>query len=124
MSSTRPINEHQASSHDLQLDAATGFISGHLGEKIRLSDVSAAAGVSTRSLEYLFLRRCGVTPMAFVKRERLHKAYQLLEQADPETASVAGIARCCGFTHMSQFAADYRRQIGESPSQTLNRASR
>jgi transcriptional regulator GlxA family with amidase domain len=122
MSSTRPVSKYQPSSHDLQFDAATGFINSHLGERIRLRDVSTAAGVCTRTLEYLFLRRCGVTPMAFVKRERLRLANRLLERADPQTESVGSIARHCGFTHMSQFSADYKRQMGESPSQTLNRA--
>lgn len=83
--------------------------------------MSTAAGISARTLGYLFLRTYGVTPMAFVKQERLKKAQRLLERADPVTATVAGIARTCGFTHMGQFAIDYKRLLGESPSETLHR---
>ena len=100
---------------------AVAYISRHMAERIHLRDLSSAAGVSTRTLGYLFLRNYGVTPMAFVKRERLNKARRLLEQADPARATVASIARRCGFAHMGQFALDYKRLIGESPSETLNR---
>jgi transcriptional regulator GlxA family with amidase domain len=93
-------------------------------ERIHLRDLSTAAGVSTRTLGYLFLRIYGITPMAFVKRERLKKAHRLLQQADPSTATVAGIARECGFAHMGQFALDYKRLLGESPSETLYRKTR
>lgn len=103
------------------MSLAVAYISRHLTERTRLADLSSAAGVSTRSLGYLFLRNYGVTPMAFVKRERLRQACRLLEQADPATATVASIGRRCGFTHMGQFALDYKRFIGESPSETLRR---
>jgi transcriptional regulator GlxA family with amidase domain len=103
------------------LSLAVAYISQHIAEKIHLRDLSAAAGVSARTLEYLFLRNYGVTPMAFVKRERLNRACRLLEQADPATATVASIARRCGFVHMGQFALDYKRLIGESPSGTLQK---
>lgn len=90
-------------------------------ERIHLRDLSTAAGVSTRTLGYLFLRIYGITPMAYVKRERLKKARLLLQQSDPSIATVASIARECGFAHMGQFALDYKRLLGESPSQTLHR---
>ncbi len=92
-----------------------------MAERIYLCDLSSAAGVSTRTLGYLFLRNFGITPMAFVKRERLRKAHRLLDQANPASTTVASIARRCGFAHMGQFALDYKRLIGESPSETLHR---
>lgn len=104
--------------------SALDYISRHLAEKIHLRDLSAAAGVSERTLGYMFLRTHGETPMAFVKRERVSKARVLLAYADPSTDTVASIARRCGFSHMGQFARDYKRIVGESPSETLNRSRR
>lgn len=103
------------------LNTAVDFISRHLAEKIRLRDLSAAAGVSNRTLGYLFLRTYGVTPMAFVKKQRLARAHRLLRQGDPSATTVAGVARRCGFTHMGQFSRDYKRMVGECPSTTLSR---
>lgn len=118
MPGSRLIHDHQKG-----LSAAVAYISRHMPERIHLNNLSAAAGVSKRTIGYLFLRSYGITPMAFVKRERLRKARLLLQQANPSTATVASIARDCGFTHMGQFALDYKRLLSESPSATLQRTS-
>ena len=109
----------KASRQHRVLKTAVAYISRHLDEKIRLRDISAAAGVSTRTLGYLFMRVYGITPMAFVKRQRLGNAYRLLQDADPASTTVATIARRCGFGHMGQFAIDFKRSFGELPSVTL-----
>jgi len=45
-----------------------------------------------------------------------------LQRADP-SEKIADVANRWGFWHMGQFAADYRRQFGELPSETLKRPS-
>lgn len=103
-----------------ELADALAYMSGHLAERIHLRDLSRAAGVSPRTLGYLFLRTYGATPMAYLKQQRLEQARCLLRRADPSNESVAQIARRCGFTHMGQFALDYKSAMGELPSETLN----
>ncbi|MCD1647303.1 helix-turn-helix transcriptional regulator [Marinobacter adhaerens] len=93
-------------------------------ERIQLGHLSEASGVSKRTLGYLFLHTYGITPMAFLKRERLRKARMLLQHADPSTTTVTSIARECGFQHMGQFSLDYKRLFGESPSATLHQHPR
>ena len=114
------MTEQVATTHH-SLSTVVVYISRHLSERIRLRDLSAAGGVSVRTLGYQILETYGTTPMAFVKQQRLNKARRLLEQASPSTATVAGIARRCGFTHMGQFSLDYKRSRGELPSDTLHR---
>jgi transcriptional regulator GlxA family with amidase domain len=109
----------EASRQHRVLNTAVAYVSRHLDERFRVRDISAAAGVSTRTLEYLFMRVHAVTPMAFVKHQRLIAANRLLQHADPSSTTVARIARSCGFTHMGQFAMDYKRSFGELPSATL-----
>jgi len=62
------------STHESRLDEALAYIAGHMKERIQLDHLSEASGVSKRTLGYLFLHTFGITPMAFVKRERLRKA--------------------------------------------------
>lgn len=114
------MTSREASRQHRGLDEAVGYVSRHLDERIRLCDLAAVAGVSARTLGYLFMRSYGTTPMAFVKQQRLSKAYHLLQRADPSSTTVATIARRCGFAHMGQFALDYKRSFGESPSATLS----
>jgi transcriptional regulator GlxA family with amidase domain len=102
------------------LDEALVYIARHMKERIQLGHLSEASGVSKRTLGYLFLHTYGITPMAFLKQERLRKARMLLQHADPSTATVTSIARECGFTHMGQFSLDYKRLLGELPSTTLH----
>jgi transcriptional regulator GlxA family with amidase domain len=91
-------------------------------ERIQLGHLSEASGVSKRTLGYLFLHTYGITPMAFLKRERLRKARMLLQHAVPSMDTVTSIARECGFQHMGQFSLDYKRLFGESPSATLRQS--
>ncbi|HNP35361.1 MAG TPA: helix-turn-helix domain-containing protein [Woeseiaceae bacterium] len=103
-----------------ELANALAYMSGHLAERIHLRDLCRAAGVSPRTLGYLFLKTYGETPMAYLKRRRLNQARRFLLQARPAKKTVAEIARSCGFNHMSQFALDYRKAMGERPSETLH----
>lgn len=104
-----------------ELASALAYMADHLAERIHLRDLCRAAGVSPRTLGYLFLRTYGETPMAYLKRQRLGQARRLLLHADPANQTVAEIARRCGFGHMGQFALDYRKETGELPSETLTR---
>ncbi len=90
-------------------------------ENLSVRDICRAAQVSQRTLEYAFVERFGMTPQRFLLVFRLNVARQQLRAADPTNERVADIANRCGFWHMGQFAADYRRQFGELPSQGLQR---
>ncbi|TYC62790.1 helix-turn-helix transcriptional regulator [Marinobacter sp. BW6] len=113
---------NKRSTYHNRLDEALAYIARHMKERIQLGHLSEASGVSKRTLGYLFLRTYGITPMAFLKQERLRKARMLLQHADPSTATVTSIARECGFAHMGQFSLDYKRLFRESPSETLSQS--
>ncbi|MBK1887856.1 MULTISPECIES: helix-turn-helix domain-containing protein [Marinobacter] len=120
MASINKTIESKGSTHHNRLDEALAYIAQHMKERIQLGQLSEASGVSKRTIGYLFLHTYGITPMAFVKRERLRKASRLLHHADPTTTTVASIARECSFAHMGQFSLDYKRLLGESPSDSLH----
>ncbi|WP_449287061.1 helix-turn-helix domain-containing protein [Marinobacter sp. PE14] len=113
---------NKRSTYHNRLNEALAYIARHMKERIQLGHLSEASGVSKRTLGYLFLHTYGITPMAFLKRERLRKARMLLQHADPSTATVGSIARECGFAHMGQFSVDYKRLFGKSPSDTLHQS--
>ncbi|WP_415858950.1 helix-turn-helix domain-containing protein [Agromyces laixinhei] len=48
-------------------------------------------------------------------------AHQELTREDPNEGSVSEIARRWGFVNLGRFAAAYRREFGENPSETLRR---
>lgn len=83
----------------------------------RLADV---AGIAPRSLQRDFHDYLNASPRTYVEGIRLSRARDDLLAAAGK--SVIDIVYSHGFTHVSRFAALYRRQYGESPSATLRNA--
>jgi AraC family ethanolamine operon transcriptional activator len=91
-------------------------------EPLSVVDLCRMTGVSRRTLEYAFQERFGLSPKAYTLARRLGEVRAELRQDDGEL-SITRIANQWGFHHLSRFAALYRRQFGELPSETI-RASR
>jgi AraC-like DNA-binding protein len=88
------------------------YLFEHADEPITADQLALIAGVSLRSLFSGFKQFCGVTPMQYLKNLRLDRARAALMENTGESITVAGIALRWGFGH-----------LGESPSETLRRAS-
>ena len=90
---------------------------------LNLSELCPAIGVPERTLRLCCAEFLGVSPIRYYLLRRLNMARSALRLADPETASVAEIARDHQFTELGRFAVAYRAVFGETPSSTLRRAS-
>jgi AraC-like DNA-binding protein len=78
--------------------------------------------VSARLLQAGFREHLGVSPMQYLRNERLRRVHEDLTQSDPaRRPTVAEVAYRWGFTHLGRFARDYHSRYGEYPSQTLRR---
>jgi len=80
------------------------------------------SGASERTLRRGFHERFGITPKEYLQAQRLIGVRRQLRTTAASTP-ISDIANQWGFWHMGQFAADYRRQFGELPSETLRPAS-
>jgi AraC family transcriptional regulator, ethanolamine operon transcriptional activator len=118
-----PLRETRSEriSRRIAVQRAREYIDRNLSESIRLSDLCKYARAQARSLEYGFREMVGMSPVAYIRAIRLHKARQLLQSSEVLTHSISQIALDCGFWHLSQFAVDYKRLFGESPSVTIRR---
>ena len=74
-------------------------------------------GTSPRKLDYCFRSVLGTSPARYLRTVRLGGARRDLSQA--RGGSVQDVAARWGFWHLGEFAAAYRRQFDELPSQTL-----
>ena len=101
--------------------ATADFLKQHAREDINLDDVVAASGVARTTLYAEFKKYYGVTPMEFLRKERLRLAHDVLSSAQAASVSVTNVALDCGFNHFSRFARYYKNQFGELPSETLQR---
>ncbi len=103
------------------LKLALSFLNQRLDEPIKLDQLATIAGVRPRTIEAHFKAHLGVTPLGWVRKTRLARVRQQLMMAD-EDASVTQIANDNGFAELGRFAAHYRKEFGELPSDTLKAA--
>jgi AraC family ethanolamine operon transcriptional activator len=101
---------------------ATDYIEAHIHTPLTLKDLYTELGVSRRTLFYSFESAFGVTPMVYIKAQRLQGVRRALKAADPNTASIVAIAHQWGFWHSGQFAKAYKTMFGELPSATLQKS--
>lgn len=99
---------------------AEDYILAHYHEPITIETLARHAAISARSLHKGFQRHKGMSPMSFLRLVRLQRVHQALQQARSKPLNITTIALNAGFTHLGHFTQAYRRQFGETPSQTLN----
>jgi len=86
-------------------------------EPLSVVDLCRTAGVSRRTLEYAFQERFELSPKAYMLARQLDGVRAELRQ-NHDGQSITRIANQWSFNHLSRFAALYRRQFGELPSET------
>lgn len=85
-----------------------------------VAEVCKTIGSSWSTLERAFAAEFGVSPKVYMQSRRLSSARRDLIKSEPDTL-IVDVANRWDFWHMGRFAADYRKQFGELPSQTLQR---
>ncbi len=102
------------------LERADRYLREHLAEPVYLAQLGAATRTPARTLEHVFQRRLGLTPMAYLTWLRMAAARRrLTDRRQPPPSAVTETAHAVGFGHLGRFAAAYRRTFGESPQETL-----
>jgi AraC-like DNA-binding protein len=96
-------------------------LAAHTDRLLNISALCAAIGVPERTLRMCCNEFLGTSPARYFLLRRLNMARCALRRADPETASVAEIARSHQFIELGRFSVTYRNLFGEMPSSTLRR---
>lgn len=102
------------------LITAITYIRENLDEDIAVASLPSVANVSKRTLEYMFSKHLGLTAKQFIIRMKLNMVKQRLEEQG-ELHSVTHAATDFGFSHLGQFAKDYKQLFAERPSDTKNK---
>lgn len=86
-----------------------------LATVVTVDEIAEALGVSYRVLNYAFQDAYGTSPGRFLRTLKLHQARRVLKTTD---ATVTSAAASVGVYELGRFAAAYRAQFGELPSET------
>ncbi|XVV15872.1 GlxA family transcriptional regulator [Actinoplanes sp. CA-131856] len=84
----------------------------HLDADLSVTALAGRAAMSPRTFIRHFTAATGATPAAWVREQRVRRAEQLLERAD---ATIAAVARRCGFGSLDTLQRHFRRTRGVSP---------
>jgi AraC family ethanolamine operon transcriptional activator len=103
-----------------QFDAAAR---ANLGKRGLIRDLCRVAGVEQGTLLRAFRALHNTTPYRYLHALRLNAAREALLASDAEGETVTRVAMRFGFRELGRFAVDYRAEFGESPSETLRRAT-
>jgi AraC-like DNA-binding protein len=80
----------------------------------RLADLSDLAGLAPRTLQRMFLRYAGVSPMWVIRRYRLLDAAEAVREGSP--VSWAEVAAELGYADQAHLTRDFRAAIGQTPA--------
>ncbi|RME71279.1 MAG: AraC family transcriptional regulator [Verrucomicrobia bacterium] len=90
---------------------AVAHLREHLHEPISVDELARAAGMSRAVFHRRFKAVTGAAPLQFIKAMRLHRAAIAIIGG----RTVGEAAEAVGYTSVSQFSREFRRQFGQSP---------
>ncbi|MGG6266032.1 helix-turn-helix domain-containing protein [Leptolyngbya sp. AN03gr2] len=96
-----------------KLQVAIDYIHAHLDEDLSIGTLAQLVQISSYYFVRLFKQSMGLTPHAYIVRQRLERAKQLVKTTN---LSIAEIAYRTGFCHQSRFATVFRQYLRISPS--------
>jgi len=100
---------------------AEEFMRVNAAVPIRMANVAEAAGCGISTLGAVFKKFRDTTPLRALQRIRLEQVHRELNLGVTDI-SIPAIARRYGFTNAGRFTAAYRRNFGETPTDTARRA--
>ncbi len=96
---------------------ALDYMRANVEQPIDIDDIARNAACSPRRLQLAFRAQFGVTPIAFLKEERLRLAERRLRTG--EYGDVTSLALSLGFSNPGRFAGEFRQKFGVLPSEIL-----
>jgi AraC-like DNA-binding protein len=96
---------------------ALDYIRANVDQPIDIDDIARNAACSPRRLQLAFRAQFGLTPIAFLKEERLQLAERRLRTG--EYGDVTSLALSLGFSNLGRFAGEFRQKFGVLPSEIL-----
>ena len=100
---------------DRTLGRAVDVMLAHLSPPLSIGDICTMLDVPDWTLARLFKRHLKITPSAYYRFLRLSQARNLLQNS---AYLVSEIGDLCGFENPETFARAYRRQFGETATDT------
>lgn len=97
---------------DAPLGGLLAFIEQHLDQDLRVEDLADRVSLSAGHFSRRFRVAVGESPIAYLRRQRIERARQLLRETD---LPIGAVALQVGFNDFSYFARTFRAAVGVTP---------
>lgn len=94
------------------MDLTLRYILGNLGTEIRMGPLAQQAGMTDSAFSKYMVRASNMSFTDMVRQLRLSQACRQLQQSN---ATVASISQSVGYTNLSNFNRQFRREYGLTP---------
>lgn len=98
----------------IYVEECKNFIAVNIFKKISSQDVAEAMNLNTIYLERVFKREVGISIGAYIRREKIIRAKNLLIYSD---RSIMEISEYLAFPSQSYFGQIFKREVGMTPKQ-------
>jgi transcriptional regulator GlxA family with amidase domain len=95
-----------------QLKRVNDYIEANLGSTIRAADLARVAQQSVSYFSRAFRRSVGYTPHAYVMRQRMRRAQDIMLSSEHPLSRVA---LECGMSDQAHFSRVFRKLVGTNP---------
>ncbi len=102
----------RSNTNSKHISACKEYIYSHLKERITIEDLSDELGVSASYLSRLFKKETGDSVSAYIRRQKIEMAKNLLRYSD---YSMIEIANRLSFSSQSHFIQQFREYAGMTP---------
>ena len=103
---------YKSDSNSRHISACKDYIYSHLKERITIEDLAEELGVSASYLSRLFKKETGDSVSAYIRRQKIEMAKNLLQYSD---YSMIDIANRLSFSSQSHFIQQFREYEGMTP---------
>lgn len=101
-------------SERLNWEKILNYIDTNINEQVDFAFIAASNNYSYGRFRHLFAERFGISPYAYLVRQRIKHAKRLLKNSD---TSITAIAFDCGFNSSSQFTNIFKKHVGITPKE-------
>ena len=116
LSDEKICNQDDAST-DFELTEICKYIQDHLSEQMTLEGIAGIFNISVSKLKLLFHRTFDVGVIAYINKQRIVKACELIQNT---SLKYTEIAEQLGFGSLHYFSRMFKKETGMSPSEYAN----
>ena len=115
---TQRVHQQKKKSYSKEINDCIGYLELHLGEKLDMTALAENVGYNKNYLSTKFGREVGISISECLTRLRIERAKLMLRSTNEP---IQQISDTLGFGSVSYFSAQFRKLVGQTPSDYRNR---